>query len=131
MEIKEIMIGDLVFAKPSMLPIRLEAVHKKKVGYHVVTHKLNWVRTGLIVPIPITDEILKKNGFVLKRDELFEWYVCGDVSIEYTADARHNDAYWEFGCGNKDCDVSLIVMHYVHELQHALKLCKIDKEIEL
>ena len=57
------MIGDYILAKPSMMPVQVAAVHNKKIGYHAVTHKLNWIREGLLEPIPITEEILEKNGF--------------------------------------------------------------------
>jgi hypothetical protein len=118
MRTKELMIGDWVYGK-------------EKNKYGRVDKLEHDVEDDTVEPIPITEEILKKNGFLLKRDEIFGWYFCGDVSLEYTADGRHDDAYWAFTCGNKDNDVCLIVMHYVHELQHALRLCKIDKEIEL
>lgn len=89
------------------------------------------VEDDAVEPIPLTEEILEKNGFVLKRDDRFGWYVCDGITLEYTGDSKHYDAYWAFTCGNKDCDVCLIVIRYVHELQHALRLCKIDKKIEL
>lgn len=56
-------IGDYALAKPSMMLIKVAAVHHKKVGYHAVTHKLNWVRIDLLEPIPLTLEILERIGF--------------------------------------------------------------------
>ena len=98
----------------------------------------------IIEPIPITEEILKKNGFVLKRDGVcFPFcsftlrsvshgsYVFGGITLEYIGDARHNDAYWAFSCVNKKCDVSLIAIHYVHELQHALKIAGIKLQLNI
>lgn len=79
-----------------------------------------------IEPIPLTREIFEKNGFV-----------CADLSFEdlYTGYGLHiygevyGDVYggWYIICGT---DVSMNVSH-VHELQHALKLCRIEKEIVL
>lgn len=63
MKATELMIGDYVLVKPSMMLIKVAAIHHKKVGYHAVTHKLNWVRMDLLEPIPLTPEILEKNGF--------------------------------------------------------------------
>lgn len=63
MKSSELQIGDYVLVKPSMMPIKVAAVHHKKVGYHAVTHKLNWVRMDLLEPIPFTVELAKKNGF--------------------------------------------------------------------
>lgn len=63
-----------------------------------------------LAPIPLTEEILKKN------DILFEvgpggLYQC---TIE-----------------GLNCKIEFSIIRYVHQLQHALKLCGIDKEIEL
>lgn len=71
-----------------------------------------------IQPIPLTPEILKKNGFVYS-DIPFEqsWQQFG-LSIWGTMGNYH------ISCGmNISMDVS-----NVHELQHAMKLCNIDKE---
>ena len=78
----------------------------------------------VIEPIPITPEILERNGFqknemyfVCHLDEDFElWYYphLGSLRYEYNGEliAKFPDA-----------------MNYVHQLQHALKMCGIDKEI--
>lgn len=77
-----------------------------------------------IVGIPITPEILEKNGFqrnemyfVCQLDENFElWYYphLGSLRYEYNGEliAKFPDA-----------------MNYVHQLQHALKMCGIYKKI--
>ena len=57
----ELQIGDYALVKPSMMLIKVAAVHRKKVGYHAVTHKLNWVRMDLLEPIPLTEKILERN----------------------------------------------------------------------
>lgn len=78
-----------------------------------------------IEPIPLTPEILEKNGFELikgtyptlrnhYRDIIFQI-----VKIEET---KYNKPFYTF----KGCPI-----YYVHELQHALKLCGIKKEIVL
>lgn len=77
-------------------------------------------------PIPLTPEILKLNGFEV-RGGLF---TCNGICMSWWKDnvflfskyTRHEDIPTE--------NVSVVV-RYVHELQHALKLCRIEKEIEL
>lgn len=59
-------------------------------------------------PIPLTSEILEKNGF--SHNGL-------DIAL---FDRKDGDDF--VGASN---------LQYVHELQHALKLCRIDKTIEL
>lgn len=78
-----------------------------------------------IVGIHLTPEILEKNGFVRHGNEycnLQQWILkIGDkkyLSIE-------QDTQEEEFC------VETIWINYVHEMQHILKLCKIEKEIEL
>lgn len=71
MKANELMIGDYISVKPSRIPIKVAAVHHKKVAYHKVVNKLVWIRESLLESIPLTEEILEKNGFVKnKADEL-------------------------------------------------------------
>ncbi len=138
MEAKELMIGDWVLVRPSMMPIQVAAIHKKKVAYHATGDRLTWVRDGLIEPIPITPEILEKNGFKVKEPESnFKYVAAGEkyiIKFLFFGEAIHGvstvmDCELVFAGGLDrihKCNVK-----YVHELQHALKLCGIEKEIEL
>lgn len=79
-----------------------------------------WVE--YLEPIPLTPEILEKNGFLYDDIIPFEqrWQQFG-LSIYGTPGNYH------INCGiNVSMDVS-----NVHQLQHALKFCGIDKEIKL
>lgn len=87
----------------------------------------NFVGTGAIEPIPITPEILEKNGFV-KNEGYDEWnigtwrtpYLLG-VSLERPSIT----VKWN-GSG-----IFIDRAEYIHELQHALRLAGVDKEITL
>lgn len=79
-----------------------------------------------IKPIPLTQEILEKNGFV--RVEKSEFNQFGSWNLE------------KYACSVRELRTTLFdtiicgyprVIQYVHELQHVLKFCKIDKEIVL
>ena len=74
-----------------------------------------------IQPIPLTAEILEKNGFING-----EFYVSSHIEDwQIMSDGSHLAARSERGwCIDIPC-------RYVHELQHALRLCQIEKEIEL
>jgi hypothetical protein len=79
-----------------------------------------------IEPIPLTLEILKKNGFVyadLPFEDFYEGYGLHIHGGNY-ADGHSN---WYIICG---INVSMNVTH-VHELQHVFKLCGIEKDIIL
>ena len=79
-----------------------------------------------IIPIPLTPEILEKNGFKNRGAQFF----CDNIGMIWWKDnifmfskyTRHEDLPTE--------NISINI-GYVHELQHALKLCGIDKEVEL
>ena len=77
-----------------------------------------------VKPIPLTKEILEKNGFykseVGKRDEIGNYFL-----EKYDAPILFFSIHYDDGrdIGNR--------IEYVHELQHALKLCGIEKEIVL
>ena len=77
-------------------------------------------------PIELTEEILKKNGFLVDSNGIF--YLKENLKFGLKKDVDYGywfinraDNYKEYIC---TCD-------FVHELQHLLKLCKIEKEIEL
>ena len=99
-----------------------------------------------VEPIPITPEILEKNGFdingipedmqpVEERDWSDDTYVWSgqetpDEVMEvcvYMEDP--NNFFAEIIC--QYCHVDGVHIKYVHELQHALRLCGIEKEIVL
>lgn len=118
------MIGDYVTVIPSGMLIQVAAAHKRKVAYHACTNKLSWVREGLLRPIPLTREILEKNGMKFRTN--VGWFAEDD---EYFLEisTKGDNVYWTIN----DWEYSLLKLNYVHELQHALKLCRIEKEIVL
>ena len=84
------------------------------------------VDVGDLQPIPLTQEILEKNGLKYENynnetsnDE--EYFVCDEFDI-------HID--------NEDLEIRSIdsmniQLHYVHELQHFMKILNIEKQIKL
>ena len=73
-----------------------------------------------VMPIPITREILEKLGF---QQISTNKYISGKVTIAVFAE--------EFLITITENARVMITIKYVHELQHALRLCGIDKEIKL
>ncbi len=93
-------------------------------------------------PIPLTPEILEKNGFRLtKAADRYWWAIDGtrdgamvEITL-YNPDVHgvkvltkiHTQSSHGIGVNTvRSCDIES-----VHELQHALRLCRIDKEIVL
>ena len=86
--------------------------------------------------IPLTSEILEKNGFPFDEEEtkkvkgyykdyedwkLFKFPLGSGFNIEYNS----NRGYYYI------TDHCFLKFKYVHEFQHILKLCGINKEIKL
>lgn len=124
MDITDLMIGDWV-----QVPSLIDNVEhydawckvKQLRDYDLDVVGFKGLKYDEIAPIPLTPEILEKNGFVYN-----------DLPFAQ---------YWEqFGlmllpCGkgysiNCGLNISMII-NSVHELQHALKLCGIKQEIIL
>ena len=123
---EELMIKDWVFDKD------------KNTYRQVETEDFYYGRTLYFEPIPITPEILEKNGFVAnKRVYPYPYY-------EYINKEDELKVGFAFPQGNRTSynepwvyidSEYVLVEHlpciYVHELQHALKLCGISQTIEL
>ena len=69
-----------------------------------------------VEPIPLTPEILEKNGFIC--DGWSWWYLDFRIVLSTSKGVS-------VVCGRQKR------FEFVHELQHALRLCGIEKEIEL
>ena len=126
MRANEIMISDYLSYKGQV--IKVASITKKKVGYHTKTNecRMHYARLCDCKPIPIIPEILEKLGFVGELcsngiDYVSEEYklriICKTNDVGGTIYANH------FGLDKKDV--------FVHELQHAFKLCGISIKIEL
>lgn len=79
-------------------------------------------------PIPLTSEILKKNGWVLKEwgsHKQFQYTTkeCGD---EFTYKIDYIEPHFIVSCFRHDLEIM-----YVHQLQHILKTFEIKKDIIL
>jgi len=131
MKANELMVGDWVYSAFTEHPCKVEGIEWIESGYAFV--KVSGVDGYKCIeslsPIPLTQEILEKNRFVNVentqtstimysfRDSLFriEVYDFNHITI---------DSYYT----DSSCD---IFISSIHELQHALRLCGIEKEITL
>lgn len=76
-------------------------------------------------PIPLTPEILEKNF-----SSTTDWYFIGTDKFCFRIDKYKDKWDLYFGRDGKGTNLQ-IKISYVHELQHVLRLCGINKEIEL
>ncbi len=126
MKAEDLMIGDWVQIVPDAPVMPNEY------------HRIDWIRTGeigldnrkivtypYIQPIPLTPEILEKNGMILISygGDFFpedKHYVL-ELSVD------EGRIFWTINGHEYD----IMCLRFVHQLQHALRLCGIEKEIEL
>lgn len=81
-----------------------------------------------IEPIPITSEILKSNGWYEDDYDTCTDYITDDTTIMYNKERKD----WKACIINGSPVVRVKVFFtYVHELQHALRLAGLDKDIKL
>ncbi len=125
MKVEDLMSGDWILYKSDSLenafPIQ---VTREMFNKELVVWK------DRFEPIPLTPEILKKNGILYEK--LSYYYVIeNDEDLECTYYMiKGPQGGWAIGVdtGAYNCSVFARIK-YVHELQHALKLCEIEKEI--
>lgn len=121
MEANELMIGDYLRTRFSKKIIRV-----KEIKQSCIYTEDNGYEYNEIEPIPITPEILEKNGWVknLYSVESYDNEELECLSLWVGEDGK-NKWWWHVG-------VELVTpINYVHELQHTLRLCGIEKEIIL
>ena len=83
-----------------------------------------------IEPIPLTEAILEKNGFVLidEKEKMYRLNLAEDESVCVTADFKCEEPFVHV---RNTCYQATPYCRYVHQLQHALRLCGIEMKIEL
>lgn len=74
-----------------------------------------------VYPIPLTKEILEKNGWVWNNLPFEQYWEQYGLCLYYAGNG------YRIVCGINVC----MMVDSVHQLQHALKICGIEKEIEL
>lgn len=115
MKATELMIRDIVLIEGT--PRIVSQITKHKIGYHRTELpfgecKMSYTKLYEVSPIPLTSEILEKNGW--KWDNTRGEYVSSTFSLEWDIDLH--EAWLRIGG-------EFTIIAYVHELQHALRLC--------
>ena len=129
MEAKDLMIGDWVF----------NTLNGEDEPHQMKPHE--FTMDGLIYsarPIPLTPEILEKNGFRYTNNHTLkgaDTYVLHleQRGFDYTITIKLNDYFALDSLDDRVYRLAEIStgMIYVHQLQHCLRLVRIEKEIVL
>lgn len=127
MKATDLMIGD--FVNVNDIPLRVGAIRQDELGFFDNDYKIYWCSDDefdRIDPIPLTEEILAKNGWDFSKKK-YGIYCKEDKFHDAELSRDDNGFYWSI---NTD-EYEILRVDYVHQLQHLLRLCGIDKEIEL
>ena len=134
---KELMIGDWV-----LYGKRFAIIKELCNGYVTILCSINvqneYVKETYdnIDPITLTPEILEKNGFTKSTPPPgihAKCYELDNKKDRYNLTIADYNKYKRLllNVDSEDSECFNIKCDYVHELQHALRLCRIKKEIEL
>lgn len=119
MKREELMINDMVFdytnSPGKVCAVGQDIVVKNSFG-------IGSLEPNELSPIPLTEEILVKNGFK-KETQTIDGDYCKYILSGFVLNWCDTDGFWY---QNGD-----ITPNHVHTLQHLLRLCGIEKEIEL
>ena len=125
LKVTDLMVGDWCYIKDYPMSAQSMQVKEEHFVRSLVTFE----------PIPLTPEILEKNGFEKEGViELYNLYAGIDHRVTIHDDKEYMNSNNEWYVHVDSEDYSTIAgceLTYVHELQHLLKLCKIYKEIVL
>ena len=139
MEAKELMIGDWVKLEDARIGntnfVGPVVQIKSITGRHVLIPNskglLEDVTEEHLLPIPFTYEILEKNGFKPLEEDSFvckelsdidDYIIVVDLLVPYLSYIEKHKTPKSRYSGE---------IKYVHQLQHILRLCGIDKKIKL
>ena len=142
MEAKDLMIGDWVRI-PHINKIgkvyRIDRANGKGNGFAAVID--GDFHESLLESIPLTKEILEYNGFELREGCTTAWdWHNGEQSVHISGDhtcpiGQTVTIYTPGGCAGAAFSSHRTLTDHkirgVHELQHALRLCRINMEIKI
>ena len=123
MKVKELQIGDLVSyyeTSDHEKKIRIESIIEEGVNLSGGEENLDWFDCDKIQPIPLTAEILGLNGI----SEMV--YVDENEAPLFALRKLTKIKGYRLNTYAKQCNITMNII-YVHELQHALRLCGLNE----
>lgn len=123
---EELMIGDWLLWD-NILPCQVTAIGCD----YLETTKcgITLAESHLLQGVPLTAKILEKNGLNIDKYKggFSPAYFKEDENCDVEIEMQNEKIAWSINCG----EYWIKRLNYVHELQHALRLCGINKEIKL
>ena len=137
----ELGIGDFVLVDGT--PRKVEAITKKKIGYHRKEKepRLYYARLRDVEPIPLDENLVLKLGFTKRdvSDLMDDYYIHAMYDIQIGDDPFFNNEYGltEFEEGGyftfmaNNCYWTTMPIIYLHTLQHCFCLCGVNFKVKL
>lgn len=126
MKANELMVGDWVNISPSQYRDgfvgRVAEVYSDSIFTAGGKYEGENVDEVYVYPVKLTADILRENGFV----KIGDGYLMTGRPAHSFALRSVSDGLFVARIGDR-----CVIFAWVHELQHALKLCRIEKEIKL
>lgn len=135
MEAKDLMIGIFAYFNcfdGTRITVKVTGFNDNFV-YGVSENGSHWCTIEKVEPIPLTPDILEKNGWVYNNeDEKFfpQTWVGGGLMLQGADDCGYRIVVTS-DYDDEDTNNTPFIILYVHELQQALRLRRIKKEIVL
>lgn len=135
MKPEDLMLGDYI--QVEFNDSEKQIVQVDKLSLIGIYSEGSYLTGAKLTPIEITEEFLFKNGFTSDGTDIYyhlEYYIDEDNKITIVFDKHKNlvnsNNNYFIHIDNSDCDTIFTgELSYVHELQHVLKYCKINKQI--
>lgn len=133
MKKEKLMIGDLVSVLGT--PMRIAELGTVRAGFLDENGEMFYNGYDIIEPIPLTTELLAMNNFKNRGDNhlTYDYGYCYYIEVINCYCGSDDEVTVNLKAGDyRDFMTELrIKVRYVHELQHALRLCEMRKEIEI
>lgn len=132
-DIRDLRVGNWIYHKDCPIPLQVSGVkdnevylkhsfeHNRTIGF-MRQDRPSACNIDEIKPIPLENEILKKN---FKRYDM-DFEISDNLYISWN---KSKEGYKLFTLDNLDNNIHLVYLNYVHQLQNLLRDFGIDKEI--
>lgn len=123
--------------------VRVSGMTKTKIAYHDRNGKFKWIRKESVFAIPITEKILRDNGFIDGELPGVDNEPCWTLTeMDNIHNQRFVRLYWFDGVKNKENGILMIdvkgpyttihrAIRSVHELQIAMRFGMMKAEITM
>lgn len=128
------MIGDIVLRKSDDKVVKIDGIITQDDGSCLLSTQDGLSFDYMLEPVKITPELLIENEFELEHGALYDLYSWEDCEYGYRivfhpkegnyTRGGYNYIHMDVGC----ITIEELPVEYVHELQHAFRLCGIDSE---